>query len=165
MAKRVADSSPQTRITRRRIICAQTAFPSVHQRDASRIRGVGCAHCSPTAGSDSMPLTFSARGSKTFAQKGASGRLGFKNLDPVLADWRHTRCRSMAVCRMECLVGRGGKKQPDQPVEDGSSRPDPVSIDSGNERQVLRKAAEPAPRSRHSAKRPISGHQASPRAS
>ncbi len=105
MAKRVARNSPQTRITRRRIICAQTVFPSKHQRYVTRIRGVGCAHCSPIArfgfnASDALISELSdIRPERSLRQ------VVLKSRDRVLAVERHATCRRFATCRMECLDG------------------------------------------------------------
>lgn len=107
MTKRVAHNSPQTRITRRRIICAQTVFPSKYQRYATRIRGVGCAHCSPIArfgfnASDALSSELSdIRPERSLRQ------VGLKSRDRVLAVERHATCQRFATCRMECLDGAG----------------------------------------------------------
>lgn len=105
MARRVARDPPQTRITRRRIICAQTVFPSKYQRYATRIRGVGCAHCSPIArfgfnASDAL----SSELSDILAERSLR-QVGLKSGDRVLAVERHAACQRFATCRMECLDG------------------------------------------------------------
>jgi hypothetical protein len=108
MTKRVAHNSPQTPITRRRIICAQTVFPSKYKRYATRIRGVGCAHCSPIArfgfnASDAFSLALlDIRPERSLRQAGLQSR------DRVLAVKRHSRCRPLAVCRMNCF----GEQEP-----------------------------------------------------
>ena len=136
----MADNSPQTRITRRRIICAQTVFPSKYQRYATRIRGVGCAHCSPIArfgfnASDALSSELSdIRPERSLRQ------VGLKSRDRVLAVERHATCQRFATCRMECLDGAGNSSSISQ-WKAAALDPDPVVHGCQNERLVPPEAA------------------------
>lgn len=141
MAKRVAHNSPQTRITRRRIICAQIVFPSKYQRYATRIRGVGCAQCSPAArtgfnASDALISELSdIRPERSLRQ------VGLKSRDRVLAVERHATCQRFATCRMGCLDGADNSSSISQSK---AAALDPTSVVhiSRHERPLLTEAAD-----------------------